>query len=100
MAFSNVEVVVDAVNLSADCAAAEWHAALDFTGPLVLDDDEGTRIEPTGQRLELAGASFVEFDGERVRAFRHYFDDLALLEQPTSRDQRRPRLSRRRARRG
>ena len=78
-AFSNVASVVDAVDVVGEKAIAEWHVAADHTGPLVLDED--LVVEPTGRRLHLAGATFAEFDGERIRAFRHYFDDLALLEQ-------------------
>ena len=62
-----------------DKVAAEWHVAVDHTGPIYVDDD--LAVEPTGRRLHLAGATFAEFEGDRIKAFRHYFDDLALLEQ-------------------
>jgi predicted ester cyclase len=53
--------------------------AADHTGPLFIDDD--VVIEPTGRRLHLSGATVAEFDGDRICAFRSYFDDLALVEQ-------------------
>jgi hypothetical protein len=78
-ALTNVDVTIYDVDMVGSKAVAEWRAEADFTGPLDLGD--GVRIEPTGRRCRLAGATFAEFDGERVSAFRQYFDDAALLEQ-------------------
>jgi hypothetical protein len=75
---SNVEAFIDVDVLGAK-AVAEWSIAADHTGAIVMDDD--LSIEPTGRRLQLAGVTIAEFDGERIGAFRHYFDDLALVEQ-------------------
>jgi ketosteroid isomerase-like protein len=77
--FSGIDVQVHALDQVGDKAIAEWHVAADHTGPLVVDDD--LAIEPTGRRLHLSGATIAEFDGDRVCAFRSYFDDLALVEQ-------------------
>lgn len=76
---SEVELQVRALDQVGDRAFAEWHVAADHTGPMVVDD--GVVIEPTGRRLHLSGATVAEFDGDRVCAFRSYFDDLALVEQ-------------------
>ena len=78
-AFSGIEIVVQALDQIGDKAIAEWHIGADHTGPLVIDDD--LVIEPTGRRLHLSGATVAEFEGERIGAFRSYFDDLALVEQ-------------------
>ncbi len=78
-AFSGIEVRVQALDQIGDKAIAEWHVAVDHTGPLAVDDD--LVIEPTGRRLHVSGATVAEFDGDRVCAFRSYFDDLALIEQ-------------------
>ncbi len=78
-AFSGIEVRVQALDQVGDKAVAEWHVAVDHTGPLAVDDD--LVIEPTGRRLHVSGATFAEFDGDRICAFRSYFDDLALIEQ-------------------
>ena len=78
-AFTNIESSIDAVDGVGERVVAEWHLAVDHTGPWFVDDE--LAIEPTGRRLHLAGATFAEFDGDRIKAFRHYFDDLAVLEQ-------------------
>jgi ketosteroid isomerase-like protein len=76
--FSGIEIQVQALDLVGDKAIAEWHVAVDHTGPLAIDDD--LVIEPTGRRLHVSGATIAEFDGDRICAFRSYFDDLALVE--------------------
>ena len=78
-AFSGIEVRVQALDQIGDKAVAEWHVAVDHTGPLAVDDD--LVIEPTGRRLHVSWATVAEFDGDRICAFRSYFDDLALIEQ-------------------
>lgn len=78
-AFTGIELDVRALDELGDKAIAEWHVAADHTGPLVIDDD--LVIEATGRRLHLSGATVAEFDGDRICAFRSYFDDLALVEQ-------------------
>ena len=77
-ALSNVVVAIDTFDVVGAKVIAEWRLAADHTGPLVLDDEV---IEPTGRRVILAGATFAEFRGDRICAFRNYFDDAALLEQ-------------------
>jgi ketosteroid isomerase-like protein len=78
-AFSGIEIQVQALDQVGDKAIAEWHMAADHTGRLAVDDD--LVIEPTGRRLHVSGATVAEFDGDRICAFRSYFDDLALVEQ-------------------
>jgi ketosteroid isomerase-like protein len=77
--FSGIEIRVQALDQVGDKSIAEWHVAVDHTGPLPIDDD--LVIEPTGRRLHVSGATIAEFDGDRICAFRSYFDDLALVEQ-------------------
>jgi hypothetical protein len=48
-------------------------------GPLTLADD--VVIPASGGELVLAGATFAELRDGKICAFRHYFDDAALLEQ-------------------
>jgi hypothetical protein len=76
---SNIDIAFDAVYVIGDHAIAEWRVRADHTGPLVVDDD--VRIEGTGRTIVLAGATFAEFRGDLICAFRNYFDDSALLEQ-------------------
>jgi hypothetical protein len=77
-ALGNLAVVITGVDVIDNKAFAEWVMEADHVGPLVIDD---VRVEPTGQRLQLGGATIAEFEGHRIRAFRTYFDTLALLEQ-------------------
>ena len=79
-ALGNLAVVITGVDVVDNKAFAEWVMEADHVGPLVIDD---VRVEPTGQRLKLGGATIAEFEGHRIRAFRTYFDTLALLEQMT-----------------
>jgi hypothetical protein len=76
---SNIVISFDAVYIIGENAIAEWRIGADFTGPLVVGDE--LTIEPTGGRVVLAGATFAEFRGDLISAFRNYFDDAALLEQ-------------------
>jgi SnoaL-like domain len=78
-ALSNVVFSVDSIDVIGNKAIAEWRVSADHTGPLQLSDD--VVLEPTGVRLVLAGASFAEFRGDQICAFRYYFDDAALIEQ-------------------
>jgi ketosteroid isomerase-like protein len=78
-AFSDIDVRIRALDQVGDKAFAEWLVAADHTGPLVVDDD--LVVRPTGRRMHLSGATVAEFDGDRICAFRSYFDDLALVEQ-------------------
>jgi ketosteroid isomerase-like protein len=78
-ALSNIVIAFDAVYIVGDNAIAEWRVGADHTGPLIVDDD--LTIDPSGRRIVLAGATFAEFRGDQICAFRNYFDDAALLEQ-------------------
>jgi ketosteroid isomerase-like protein len=77
-ALGNLGFAIRGLDVIDNKAFAEWVMEADHVGPLVIDD---VRIEPSGQRLQLGGATVAEFDGYRIRAFRTYFDTLALLEQ-------------------
>jgi hypothetical protein len=77
-ALGNLAVAITGLDVIDNKAVAEWVMEADHIGPLIIDD---VRINPTGQRLQLGGATIAEFEGHRIRAFRTYFDTLALLEQ-------------------
>ena len=74
----NLAIVITGLDVIHNKAFAEWVMEADHVGPLVIDD---VRVEATGQRLQLGGATVAEFEGHRIRAFRTYFDTLGLLEQ-------------------
>jgi SnoaL-like polyketide cyclase len=77
-ALGNLAVVVTGLDVNHNKAFAEWVMEADHVGPLVLDD---LRVEATGQRLQVGGATVAEFEGHKIRAWRSYFDTVALLEQ-------------------
>jgi hypothetical protein len=77
-ALGKLAVVITGLDVIDNKAFAEWVMEADHIGPLVLDD---LRIEATGRRLQLGGATIAEFEGHRIRAFRSYFDAVALIEQ-------------------
>ena len=74
---SDIALEVVALDAVGDKLIAEWRLEARFTRPVLLDDR--VLIEPTGEPAHLGGASFAEFRGRRIRAFRHYFDDSELL---------------------
>jgi hypothetical protein len=63
---------------SRDDAVAEWRIAATHTGAIELNDE--VRLEPTGRRVELRGVLIAEFDGDRIKRFRQYWDEVALLD--------------------
>jgi ketosteroid isomerase-like protein len=74
---TDVDIVVVAMDAIDDKVIAEWRLEAIFTRPVLYDDR--FLIEPTGASVRLPGASVAEFRDHRIRAFRHYFDDSALL---------------------
>jgi ketosteroid isomerase-like protein len=78
-AFSDIELEVSPLDVSGDRACVEWTARMTHSGPLAIDDD--VVIDPTGARVTLNGVTVAEFDGERIRSFRQYWDEAALREQ-------------------
>ena len=78
-AFSDVEIAVDPLDVSGDQACVEWVASAIHSGPLPLDERENVVLEPSGRRIVLRGLSVAEFSGDRISAFRHYWDDVQLL---------------------
>jgi ketosteroid isomerase-like protein len=76
-AFSDIDMTLDPVDAVGDKLIAEWRVAATHSGPLVLDE---LVVEPTGRRIELRGVFIAEFDGDRIRGFRQYWDEAELLE--------------------
>jgi hypothetical protein len=77
-ALGNLTVAITGLDVVDNKAFAEWIMGADHVGTLVLDD---LRIEATGRRLQVGGATIAEFEGHKIRAWRSYFDPVALLEQ-------------------
>jgi hypothetical protein len=78
-AFSDIHLDVSPLEVGDDQACVEWVATGTHSGPLVIDDE--VVIEPTGRRFTLRGVTVADFDADRIRAFRQYFDEVSLLEQ-------------------
>ncbi len=78
-ALTDAELRFDAVDVVGNKAIVEWRARAVFSGPFLVDDD--LLIEPNGHELAVAGVTIAEFEGDKIRTFRNYFDDAAFLEQ-------------------
>ncbi len=76
-AFSEVEVETGPFVSAGDRVCAEWVATATHSGRFVLDG--GRWANPTGRRVTLRGATVAEFDGDRICAVRHYWDEIELL---------------------
>ena len=76
---SDVSVQIDALDIVGNKGFAEYRVSAVFSGPFAIDKE--TVIEPNGRELLLGAAMVAEFDGDKISAFRNYFDDAALLEQ-------------------
>ena len=79
MAFSDVDIQIDALHVFADKGFAEFRVTATFSGPFVIEKE--TVIEPNGQKLLLGAAAIADFEGGKIKALRAYFDDATLLEQ-------------------
>ena len=79
VAFSNVVLMLRGVDEVGNKAFAEWLIEADHTGPLVLGGD--AVVQATGRHVQLPGATVADFRDGKIRSFRTYFDDLALIEQ-------------------
>jgi ketosteroid isomerase-like protein len=76
-AFSDVDVTLDPVDAVGDKLIAEWRLAATHTGVLALDE---LQLEPTGRRVELRGVFIAEFEGDRIRRFRQYWNEAELID--------------------
>ena len=77
-AFSDVEIHVDAIDAFGNKAVAEYRLTARFTGPFESDD---VALEPNGHLIVLGAAIVAEFDGDKIKAFRNYFDEAAMIGQ-------------------
>ena len=79
LAFSDVDIQIDALHVFADKGFAEFRVTATFSGPFVIEKE--TVIEPDGHKLLLGAAAIADFEGGKIKALRAYFDDATLLEQ-------------------
>ena len=78
-AWSDVAIQVDAVDVFGAKGVLEYRVSAVFSGPFVIDED--VVIEPNGHAILIGAAMVVEFSGDKISAFRNYFDDATLLDQ-------------------
>lgn len=78
-AFSNATLTITGFNQVGNKMIGEWYLEADHSGP--LHDGDELVAEATGRRVHMAGATFAELSGNRIKAFRTYFDDVAFMEQ-------------------
>lgn len=76
--FPDFELDVRLVVFEHGCGCAEWVASATYSGPHPVD--EQTALEPPGRRVTRRGVSVAEFDGNRIRAFRRYWDEIQLVD--------------------
>ena len=78
-ALSDVGIEINSLDVFGNKGFVEYRLNAVFSGPFLLQED--TVIEPTGAKILLGAAMVAEFSGDKISAFRNYFDDAALLEQ-------------------
>lgn len=77
-ALGDIEITLSNVVVDHSSVAAEWLVDATLVSAILFGDN--VLIEPTDDRLQLSGSSFAEFSGERVQAFRCYFDDSEVFD--------------------
>ena len=78
-AFSDVAVQFDSLDIFGNRGLAEFRVAATFSGPFAID--KLTSIDPNGKGVLLGAAAVADFEGDKIKALRAYFDDASLLEQ-------------------
>jgi ketosteroid isomerase-like protein len=78
-ALSDVNLQVDALDVFGNKGFAEYRVSAVFSGPFVISED--TVIDPNGREIVLGAAMVAEVKGDKISAFRNYFDDATLMEQ-------------------
>jgi ketosteroid isomerase-like protein len=76
-AFSDVVVRPGPVVSDGDRVCAEWVVSAVHCAPVELA--HGFRMSPTDRRVTLRGVTVADFDGDRICAIRHYWDQLEPL---------------------
>jgi hypothetical protein len=76
---SDVSIQIDALDVVGNKGYAEYRVSAVFSGPFEVDEE--TVIEPSGNELLVGAAIVAEFTGDKISAFRNYFDNAAMLEQ-------------------
>jgi SnoaL-like polyketide cyclase len=78
-AVSDVNIQIDGLDVSGNKGFAEYRLSAVFSGPFAISPD--VVVEPNGREILLGAAIVADFTGDKISAFRNYFDDAALMEQ-------------------
>ena len=78
-AFADLSLTLDVVVEQGDTIATEWSESGTNTGPLVLQD--GTRVPPTGKRIEHRGMEVAHVRDGKIVEYHMYWDRMILLRQ-------------------
>jgi hypothetical protein len=78
-ALSDVALEIGSLDVFGNKGFVEYRLDAVFSGPFKLDED--TVVDPTGGKIALGAALVAEFSGDKISAFRNYFDETTLLEQ-------------------
>jgi hypothetical protein len=78
-ALSDVGIEINSLDVFGNKGFVEYRLNAVFSGAFVLDED--TVVDPTGNDVYLGAALVAEFSGNKISAFRNYFDEIALLAQ-------------------
>ena len=76
---SDVSLQINALDVFGNKGFVEYRVSAVFSGPFVITDT--TVIEPNGETIVVGAAMAAEFEGNKISAFRNYFDDMTLMEQ-------------------
>jgi ketosteroid isomerase-like protein len=79
-AFTDIELDVRPLDVAGECACVEWTVTATRADPSAVDDHRP--IEPTGLRCTLRGVTIAEFEGDRIRSFRQYWDETEAGPEP------------------
>ena len=76
---SDIKVQVTGADVVGNKGYMEYMVTAVFSGPFAID--ETVSIEPNGHMIRLGAVLCADFTGDKISAFRNYFDDATLLEQ-------------------
>jgi ketosteroid isomerase-like protein len=75
--FSDIEVETGPFVSTADRVCAEWVASA--THADLTSVETGSLVAPPERRVTVRGVTVAEFDGEKICAMRHYWNERELL---------------------
>lgn len=78
LVFSELDVSADPLEVLGEQACVEWTATAVQSAPFVLERS-GRVVEPTPRPLSLRAVTVADFRGDRISAFRSYWDEGSMF---------------------